>query len=250
MYFHRGRLSLSLRPWSAALAVKLSEEEDRDEDEVASDEDKETKKDDDDRGKDEREQLKWFNKHAPEAFLPWKPFEHPDFPGQRVEIGGYAPFAQANPPERVLDDLTGKHSGFLTALAGRLPRVEVGRIKCTHLGESVFDVEIHIENTGFLPTLLAHGRRSGEVHPTRLVLDLPAERFLAGTRTTYLPTLKGSGGDAEVRCTVHVPDRREIRFQVISTLGGRVEGVIDLTDATIYAKDDSHGDVTRYDDQR
>jgi len=251
MYFHRGRLSLSVRPWSAALAVKLSAKDDEkakdEKDKDANEEEKDesgtpakkrggkSKKDDDERSKDQREQLSWFDGHAPEAFVSWKPFEHPDFPGQRVEVGGYAPFAQANPPESVLDDLAAKHSGFLTELAARLPRVEMGRIKCTHRGESIFDIELHIENTGFLPTLLAHGRRSGEVHPTRLVLDLPAERFLAGTRTTYLPTLKGSGGDAEMRCTVHVPDQREIRFQIISTLGGRVEGVIDLTDATIYA---------------
>jgi zinc carboxypeptidase len=249
MYFHRGRLSVSARPWSPALAVKLAAEEDKDEavadeeegesEEAESEEPKKdkgkSKKDDDDRGEKEREQLKWLDEHAPEAFVSWEAFDHPDFPGQRVEIGGYAPFAQANPPESMLGGLAEKHSGFLTELAGRLPRVEVRRIKCVHRGESIFDIEIHVENTGFLPTLLSHGGRSGEVHPTRLVLDLSAERFLAGTRTTYLPTLKGSGGDAEVRCTVHVPDQREIRYQVISTLGGRVEGVIDLTDATIYA---------------
>ena len=259
MYFHRGRLSLSARPWSAALAVKLSAKDEEEKDETEEEESESgapskkregKSKKDDEWGKEEREQLKWFDEHAPEAFLSWKAFAHPDFPGQRVEIGGYAPFALANPPESVLDDLAGKHNQFLTELAGRLPRVEAGRIKCIHRGESIFDIEIHVENTGFLPTLLSHGQRTGEVHPTRLVLDLPAERFLAGTRTTYLPTMKGSGGDAEVRCTVHVPDRREIRFQVISTLGGRVEGAIDLTDATIYAKDDSSRNVTGYDEQR
>lgn len=237
MYFHRGRLSLSARPWSPALAVELSKE--KEEDETAEDKDDEgqdkSEKDEDDRGEAERAQLKWFDEHAPAAFLAWKPFDHPDFPGQRVEIGGYVPFSQANPPESVLGDLAGKHHRFLTDVAGRLPRVEVRRIKCIHRGESIFDIEIHIENTGFLPTLLSHGERTGEVHPTRLVMELPAERFLAGTPRTYLPTLKGSGGDADVRCTVHVPDQREIRFDVISALGGRVAGAIDLTDAKIYA---------------
>ena len=89
MYFHRGRLSLAARPWSPKLALALTEEDDAEEEADEEDEEKgeAKKKDEDERGKEQREQLKWFDEQAAEAFRPWQPFDHPDFPGQRVEIG-------------------------------------------------------------------------------------------------------------------------------------------------------------------
>ena len=206
------------------------------------------KKDEDERGKEQREQLKWFDAHASEAFRPWQPFDHPDFPGQRVEIGGYAPFVLTNPPQSLLEGLADAHGRFLTELVGRLPRLGLRQVKCTHLGESIFEIEIHIENTGFLPTILAHGERTRDVHPTRLVLDVRPEQILAGTRITYLPAIKGSGGAAEVRWTIHVPDRSEIRFQVVSMRAGQIEGVIDLRDAAIYTSNVNQVSATGHDD--
>jgi len=262
MYFHRGRLSLAVRPWSPKLAGAMAEsdeieakakEEDEEKNESEGEADKaepkkKKDKDEDKRGKEAREQLKWFDEHAPEAFRPWQSFEHPDFPGQRVEIGGYAPFALTTPPESMLGDLADKHSRFLTGLLGRLPRIGLRQGKCTHRGESVFEIELQIENTGFLPTILAHGERTREVHPTRVVLDVRPEQLLAGTRITYLPVLAGSGGATNVRWTVHVPDRSEIGFQVISMLAGQIDGLIDLRDATIHTKKANHASATRHDD--
>jgi len=256
MYFHRGRMSLAARPWSPKLAMALADEEDKDESEEKSEEKpdkpkaKEKKKDEDKRGKDEREQLAWFDKHIPEAFVPWQPFDHPDFPGQRVEIGGYAPFALTNPPLGMVKDLASAQSRFLTDLAGRLPRIAIRHVKCSHLGESVFEIEVSVENTGFLPTVLAHGERTREINPTRLVLDVPPEQLLAGSRITFLPALKGSGGATELRWTVHTPDRSQIGFEVVSMLAGTVAGTIDLRDTGIYVKQADHARATRDDDPR
>jgi hypothetical protein len=257
MYFHRGRLSLAARPWSPKLAMALTKDEDADDkdeekeaDESEKQADKEKKKDEDKRGKEEREQLAWFDEHVPDAFRPWQPFDHPDFPGQRTEIGGYVPFALTTPPEGLLDDLAETHGRFLTELLDRLPRIALRRIKCTHLGESIFEIEIHVENTGFLPTVLAHGERTREIHPTRLVLDVEPEQILSGTRITYLPVIEGSGGAAEARWTIHAPNQSEIGFQVVSMLAGTVEGTIDLRDAGIYAKQASSVRTTKDDDPR
>ena len=257
MYFHRGRLSLAARPWSPKLAKAMVEseeteakakEEGKSDSEEGAEKAEPKKKDEDKRGKAAREQLKWFDEHAPEAFRPWQLFAHPDFPGQRVEIGGYAPFASTNPPESLLEDLADKHVRFLTGLIDRLPRIGLRQGICKHLGESVFEIELQIENTGFLPTSLAHGERTREVHPTRVVLDVRPDQLLAGTRMTYLPVLAGSGGATKVRWTVHTPDRSEIRFQIISMLAGQVDGLIDLRDATIHANKTNHASATGDDD--
>ena len=236
MYFHRGRLSLASRPWNPAIAVELSKPAEKDknvkkemsEDNEARNKGADSKKDKDKRNEKERQELNWFDKHAPEAFIPWQPIEHPDFPGQRVEVGGYAPFSLTNPPAGMLEEILGKHTDFLTTVAQRLGRISIRKVETQHLGQSIYDIEIQVENTGFLPTSLAQGQTTREIYPTRLVLELDDEFFLSGARITSLPTLPGSGGMVEARYIIYAPGRKKIDFTIVSMLAGKVEGTIDL----------------------
>jgi hypothetical protein len=247
MYYHRGRLSLAAKAWSPGIAVALSEaaekkekeaEEKKDENAEKSSEPeqgkdkkragKDEKDKEDKRNEQERKELKWFDKHSPESFVEWQSIEHPDFPDQRVEVGGYQPYALTNPPELMIEHIVAKHSDFLTKTAQRLPRIGTRKIETRHLGRSVYEVEVHIENTGFLPTILSHGQRTREVHPTRLVVKLDDKSFLSGSRITTLPTIRGSGGMVEQRFVIRAPGREEIDFEVVSMLAGRLEGTIEL----------------------
>lgn len=236
MYFHRGRLSLASRPWSPAIAVELSKSAEKDEnarqekaeDNEASNEGADSKKDKNKRNEKERRELKWFDKHAPEAFIQWQPIEHPDFPGQRVEVGGYAPFSLTNPPASMVEEIVGKHTDFLTTVAQRLGRIGIRKIKTQHMGQAIYDIEIQVENTGFLPTSLVQGQTTREIYPTRLVMELDDEFFLSGARITTLPTLPGSGGMVETRYIIYAPGRKKIDFTIVSMLAGQVEGTIDL----------------------
>jgi len=253
MYFHRGRLSLAIRPWSPALAVEMFKDKDKDEKPAPSEtsdneeskdpeqedpeknasasdatKDKASDKKEDDVNEEERRWLTWHDKHAPEAFVPWQPYTHADFPEQRVEIGGYRPYALANPPVHLIADVVSRQSTFLTEVAQTLPRISIRNIKVKHLGESIFEVEIQVENTGFLPSSLAHGRRTRAVFPTRLVLDVTDITLLSGERIQRLDTLAGSGGLTKTRFTLHSPRRQPVRFEVISMLAGQVTSVIEL----------------------
>jgi len=250
MYFHRGRLSLAARAWSPAIAVALSraaekkketpqqaaqgdEKQDVESKPQEGDEDsgKKPRKDEDKRNEQEREELKWFDEHAPDVFVKWRPIEHRDFPNQRAEVGGYRPFARTNPPVEMIEQVTGKHADFLTTAAQRLPRIGVRKIEAKHLGRSVYEVKIQVENTGFLPTVLEHGQTTREIHPTRLVLVLEEELILSGTRITNLPVMRGSGGMTEVRYIIRAADHKKVDFEVVSMLAGRVEGTIDMPNA-------------------
>ncbi len=247
MYFHRGRLSLAVKPWSPAVAVELSkaaEKEDKEPEEKVEEQEqqdsesepekddrgskKDAKKDEDKRNQQERKELKWFDEHSPQAFLEWQPIDHPDFPGKRAEVGGYRPFALSNPPDEMVSEIAAKHADFLTKAAQRLPRIGLRKIECRHLGRSVYEVEIQVENTGFLPTVLEHGQTTREVHPTRLLMELEDESFLSGSRITNLPAIRGSGGMVELRYIVRVPERDKIDFEVISMLAGEVKGSVEL----------------------
>lgn len=250
MYYHRGRLSLAAGAWSPGMAVALSEKAEKDSEKTKEKSDegaepsskpegekekKRTRKggndDEDKRNEQERKELEWFDEHWPEAFVEWQPVEHPDFPKQRVEVGGYRPFALTNPPAQMVEQIVARQADFLTQAAQRLPRIGVRKIDVRHLGRSVYEVEVQVENTGFLPTVLAHGRRTREVHPTRLVLKLDDEFFLSGSRITTLPTIRGSGGMVEQRFVIRVPGRKRIDYEIVSMLAGRLEGIIDLSEA-------------------
>jgi hypothetical protein len=246
MYFHRGRLSLAAKPWSPAIAVGLSEaaeEKEKEAEEQAREQEQDSesepaenaKADDNDSGDDkdkrnekERKELKWFDEHAPEAFVEWRAIEHPDFPNQRAEVGGYRPFALTNPPAEMIEQIAVRQADFLTAAAKRLPRIGIRKTEARHLGRSVYEVKIQIENTGFLPTSLEHGQATREVHTTRLVMELDDESFLSGSRIARLPALRGSGGMFELRQIVRAPDRKKIDFTVVSMLAGQVKGTIEL----------------------
>jgi hypothetical protein len=241
MYYHRGRLSLAAKAWSPAIAIELSEaveeegkepqEQDSESEREENNKDEDAKEDEDKRNQQERKELKWFDEHSPEAFIEWQPIEHPDFPGRRAEVGGYRPYALTNPPAELIGEVAVKHADFLTKAAKHLPRIGVRKIVCRHLGKSVFEVEIQVENTGFLPTLLAHGRTTREVHPTRLVMELDAESFLSGSRITNLPAIRGSGGMVELRYIVRAPERERIDFEVVSMLAGKVKSSVELPNA-------------------
>ena len=243
MYYHRGRFSLAARAWSLAVAVEISEAaeeeekepqeqaEEKEEEDFESRREEDGKDDEDKRNQQERKELKWFDKHAPEAFVEWRPIEHPDFPGRRVEVGGYRSFALTNPPAEMVGEIAARHTGFLTKAAQQLPRIGVRKIECRHLGRSVYEVEIQVENTGFLPTVLEHGRTTREVHRTRLVMELDDGSFLSGSRITNLPAIQGSGGMVELRYIVRVPERERIDFEVVSMLAGKIKGSVELPNA-------------------
>ncbi len=219
MYFHRGRMSLAVRPFSPKLAVEMfAVETDPNQSQV----------DEAERGKEARRQLEWFERHAPDAFVKWRAIEHPDFPGQKVEVGGYRPFAMTNPPENLLDEVVSKQVGFLNALTNKLGRIAVREIDVRHLGKSVFEIKIVVENNGFLPTMLSHGERSRQIDPTRLVVDLEDSAFISGSRRTFLPPIRGSSSSTEVRLVVRAGGRKHIDFEVVSQLAGIARGSIEL----------------------
>jgi hypothetical protein len=240
MYYHRGRLSLAARAWSPALQLELAKAKPKEEPAKAKDAPPkiEEKKDDDPkteqtagktaekakedrRNEEDRAFLKWLDENAKGSFVSWKPFAHPDFADRKVEIGGFAPFAKTNPPEHLLGELARKHAQFLTELAGKLPRIGLRKAEAKHLGDSVYDVTVQVENTGYLPTALAQGSLTREVRPTRVALKVDEQNVLSGTRVTLLNAIPG-GEAKEVRWVVRAKNAKTLDVEVVSLLAGRL----------------------------
>ncbi len=109
--------------------------------------------------------LRWCDEHAPDAFVPWYAFDHPDL-GQ-VELGGWHHVGiWINPPLDQLRAEVAPHSAFAVAQALAAPCLEVRHAAAVRLGERTWRIELGIANTGWLPTdVSTRARKTDMVGP-------------------------------------------------------------------------------------
>lgn len=104
--------------------------------------------------------LRWATQQGINTFNEWKPIQHPDFPGQKVEIGGIDPFVLINPPYKMVDDITKKHTEFLIKLAAYQPELDIINIKTENVTNGITRVTLHVINKGALASHSKLGERS------------------------------------------------------------------------------------------
>lgn len=218
-YFHYGRWSLAARGWQIPRSGEQAA--------------KQSKKDN--RGADELAAIRWFADRKIDGFVAWKPYAHPDFPGRKVEIGGFVPFVRDNPPPEEIDQLADKHFEFVCGAVERLPRLALGSTEVEPLGGGVHRVTVEVINRGYLPTVSQMGRTSGEPHPLQIELALPeGVSPVGGSARSRLPRILGSGGKVEkqilLRSTVTEPVN--VRVRVWSPSAGKVTGRFTLPAAS------------------
>ena len=186
--------------------------------------------------KEEREALalralKWFEEQKIDGFVLWTPIEHPDFPGRKVEVGGFKPFLRLNPPAREISGLVEKHAKFLSEISNALPRLSIVDTVITPQGNGVYRVRINIANVGYLPTKSQMGGINGIPLPLNWELKLAGGASLVtGNARGQLPILKGGGGQSELEWLILAPTpaAQQPTFSVTSPAVGRVEQVIEL----------------------
>lgn len=230
-YFHYGRWSLAARAWwvpkvdaekgksegkgkpEAKDEKKLPASEAKDKKDASAEKDK--KAADEKRGADEVNALRWLAREKIDGFVPWKQIKHPDFPGRKVEVGGFRPFLRFNPPAKELDALAEKHEKFLARLVELLPRVAIQEVKTEPLGEGVWRVTAAVLNRGYLPTMSKMGEISRVPYPLQIALDLPqGAALVTGHPRVRLPVLSGSGGRAEQSWLVRIPKGKPVSIPV------------------------------------
>lgn len=154
----------------------------------------------DKRGAEELAALAWMAAHAIDGFVDWQRIEHPDFPGEQVEVGGFKPLLRLNPPVKEIDGLVQPHVDFLLQLSDVWPRLEVRDVRVNRLAPGLYDVQCRIVNTGYLPTMPAMGSVNRQWYPIQVTLNVPAgTRMLEGSRRVSVGRLAGLGGDNDVR---------------------------------------------------
>ncbi len=195
-YFHYGRWSLAARGWWIPQVAA-----------PAADKEGEKKPSEEKRGADDVNALRWFAQQNIDGFVDWTPVEKAGFPGKRVDVGGFKPFYQLNPPAAELDALAERHFQFFTQLPSILPRIEIRDAKAEPLGGGMYRISATVVNNGYLPTMSEMGRVSEQAYPLQIKLDLPADtQWIQGSPRVELGKLDGNGGKAERTWIVRLPN--------------------------------------------
>ena len=130
--------------------------------------------------------LRWFSQQGITEFTEWSTVNHPDYPGQKVEVGGLSPFVLFNPPYKMAADAVKKHTEFLVRLASLQPEIIVMNLKTEKLGNNLTRVTADIVNKGLLPTHSKIGERSYFVKKMKVALNTTGKQEVVGGKKIQL----------------------------------------------------------------
>ena len=137
--------------------------------------------------------LRWAKKeNITNAFVDWTSVNHPDFPGQKVEIGGISPYKMINPPYKMVADISKKHTDFVIKLAKMQPNVTLQNIKTEAVGKGFTRITVDVHNSGLLPTHTEMGRKSRWLRRIKVAIKLTKkQQLISGREITLVSNIKG-----------------------------------------------------------
>jgi hypothetical protein len=163
--------------------------------------------------------FKWFEKNNPDGIIKWQSVDHPDF--EDAEVGGFNLMDLVNPPVEMLDKLGKKHGEFMVYLSSLYPDVNIAKTEVLNHGGGIFRIKAEIENSGFLPTALAHGVKSRGVSPTMVQLGVDPDAIMSGSsKNNYIQKLEGSGKRQQYEWLIKGKSGDKIELKVVAQKGG------------------------------
>lgn len=130
------------------------------------------------------------------TFTDWKPVQHPDYPGQLVEVGGIDPFVLTNPPYSMTPAIVRKHTEFLEKLAQYQPEIDVVNLKTEKLGPGLTRVSFDLINKGQLSTHSKLGERSYFLKKLKVTVHADSQQIVGGKKTVLLNSLDAMGSQS------------------------------------------------------
>jgi hypothetical protein len=163
--------------------------------------------------------LQWMDKEKIDGFVAWTKYQHPDL--GEVEIGGFKPYVTMNPPAAKIAELGKAHAEFAIYLSSLFPRIGIAKLEAAGYGGGFFRVRAEIENSGFLPTALAHAVVARSVKPALVQLQVPPETIISGNpKSNSIQALNGSGGRMKFEWLIKAKAGDTIELVVLSQKAG------------------------------
>lgn len=170
--------------------------------------------------------LRWSDAEGYGAFVPWRPFEHPDL--GPVELGGWVRYRLANPSLGHLEAICRGCTEFICHHASLAPRLEV-RATAEPFGE-VYRLRAEVLNSGRLPTQVmqaASSLRWVQGPEVRLTLPEGAELLSrrGNQRVGHLAKLRGK---QELEWFIRAPAGGTVTVEAACARAGRAATKVSL----------------------
>ncbi len=138
--------------------------------------------------------LRWAQQQGiTNTFTDWKTVLHPDYPNQKVEVGGLDPFVLINPPYKMVADIVKKHTDFLVKLADQQAEIEITNLKTEKLGNGLSRISLNVINKGGLSTHSKLGERSYFLKKLKVAVKTDKQEIIGGRKITLLNSLDAAG---------------------------------------------------------
>ena len=112
----------------------------------------------------EKERLKWNDEEMDgELFIDWHKFDHPTL--GEVEIGGWRRRKTSPPEGELIQKECEMGNAYVIYLAGQAAKIKIGEPEITDKEGGIFQVDIKVENSGFLPTATQQAVEMNMVEP-------------------------------------------------------------------------------------
>jgi hypothetical protein len=124
-----------------------------------------------------------------QGFIPWKAFKHPTL--GEVEIGGFVPYTAGTPPAALIQSLLQGQVPWVLELAGKLPRLRIGKTASEPMGNGVFRLKVWVDNSGYLPFPTSMGSRNSRMEPAVITLEGADLTMIDGVKRTVVKEIGG-----------------------------------------------------------
>lgn len=142
--------------------------------------------------------LRWASQQGiANTFTEWKTIQHPDFPGQKVEVGGVDPYVLNNPPYKMADDVVKKHTTFLVKLASHQAEIDIVNLKTEKLANGLTRISLDVVNKGALSTHSKLGERSYFIKKVKVAVQTSGKQEVVGGRKiSLLNSIEANGSSS------------------------------------------------------
>jgi hypothetical protein len=223
-YYHFGRWSFSTPTWWPPLNIGSTDTTKAPADSVKNDKTPSKKPGDDTKISRDQRLWDWLKAtNQQDEFVQWKEIKHPDYPDNKVEIGGFKPFAATNPPSDSLSSISNKYYPFLFRLGTWLPQIDIQNLKVENLHDNVYRLTLNVVNLGFLPTNTQIGIQNKWCPKIKLALNLTdKQQLVSGRILQFIDYLDGSGGNQEMSWMVIGKKGDIVELSIGSPMAGTI----------------------------
>ena len=152
--------------------------------------------------------------------------DHPDFPNQKVEVGGISPYIMYNPPFKMVEDISKKHTDFIVELTKIQPNVVLQNVRTESVGSGITRVTVDVHNKGLLPTHTQMGEKSRWLRKIKVAIGLnKKQELISGRKITLVNSIDG---DSSIQFTWLIKGKGSVSLEAGTSHTG-----IDKTNVTL-----------------